>query len=183
MGEEDMDVAPSEDSATTSPDVDGTVTRHLSIPPLSSLNLSVRTKQSAGVQGVPQDIATDRYGAYDVAANDGSDAAQPWLSSTYRWAAPSFYHRPLYFEQVNLERYGHFHKNWVLESVLSTAHFFGSATSLPYQLGTYNPCQRVYTLGHYRPGNCNPHQQHLVPLTWRGLMLQGLTSTALVFAL
>lgn len=83
-----------------------------------------------------------------------------WSLAGYHWTAPNVYHRPLYFEQVNLERYGHYRKHWHVESAISSAHFFGTALVLPLKALHYFPCERVYTLGHHRPGNCNPNQRH-----------------------
>lgn len=94
-----------------------------------------------------------------------------WYPMVAMWEAPAFYHRPLYFEEVNLERYGHTHKH--LQPVYSAAHFFGNTLALPYKMGAYHPCERIYTLGHYRPGDCNPHDIHTTPFTWKGVVYTG----------
>ncbi len=94
-----------------------------------------------------------------------------WYPMVAMWEAPALYHRPLYFEEVNLERYGHTHKH--LQPVFSAAHFFGNTLALPYKMGAYPPCERIYTLGHYRPGDCNPHDIHTTPFTWKGVIYTG----------
>ncbi|MFN3148374.1 hypothetical protein [Bremerella sp.] len=94
-----------------------------------------------------------------------------WYPMVAMWEAPAFYHRPLYFEEVNLERYGHTHQH--LQPVYSAAHFFGNTLALPYKIGAYHPCERIYTLGHYRPGDCNPHDIHTTPFTWKGVVYTG----------
>lgn len=94
-----------------------------------------------------------------------------WAPMLAAWEAPAFYHRPLYFEEVNLERYGHKHR--YLQPVYSAAHFFGNALALPYKMGVNPPCERIYTLGHYRPGDCNPHDRHGLPFSWRGVIYTG----------
>lgn len=94
-----------------------------------------------------------------------------WAPMLATWEAPAFYHRPLYFEEVNLERYGHKHRH--LQPVYSAAHFFGNALALPYKMGVNPPCERIYTLGHYRPGDCNPHDRHGLPFSWRGVIYTG----------
>lgn len=94
-----------------------------------------------------------------------------WYPMVAMWEAPAFYHRPLYFEEVNLERYGHTHKH--LQPIYSAAHFFGNTLALPYKMGAYHPCERIYTLGHYRPGDCNPHDIHTTPFTWKGVVYTG----------
>jgi hypothetical protein len=132
---------------------------------------------------MPPNLASQRYEPFAGAASLGGGEAQPWATKSFCWQSPSFYHRPLYFEQVNLERYGHYHHNWKIQSALSAAHFFGSVATWPLQLGAYHPCERVYTLGQYRPGNCNPNHKYLVPITWQGILKQGVTTSALIFAL
>ncbi len=94
-----------------------------------------------------------------------------WYPMVAMWEAPAFYHRPLYFEEVNLERYGHTHKH--LQPAYSAAHFFANTLALPYKMGAYHPCERIYTLGHYRPGDCNPHDIHTTPFTWKGVVYTG----------
>ncbi|GAA4427562.1 hypothetical protein [Bremerella cremea] len=94
-----------------------------------------------------------------------------WYPMVAMWEAPGLYHRPLYFEEVNLERYGNQHIH--LQPVYSTAHFFANTLTLPYKMGAYHPCERIYTLGHYRPGDCNPHDVHTTPFTWKGVIYTG----------
>lgn len=94
-----------------------------------------------------------------------------WYPMVAAWEAPAFYHRPLYFEEVNLERYGNKHIH--LQPVYSAAHFFANTLALPYKMGVNPPCERIYTLGHYRPGDCNPHDRHGLPFSWRGIIYTG----------
>lgn len=75
-----------------------------------------------------------------------------WLPGFYTWASPSFYHRPLYFEQPNLERYGMGPRHCI-QPLYSGMHFFGSIALMPYKLMTQHPNERVYSLGNQRPGD------------------------------
>ncbi len=86
---------------------------------------------------------------------------QPWGPDCYMWYTPTFYHRPLYFEQPNLERYGQGHYT-VLQPFTSGAHFFTSIGLLPYKAITQHPREKVYTLGYQRPGNCNAWERRTV---------------------
>ena len=79
----------------------------------------------------------------------------------YTWISPVFYHKPLYFEQPNLERYGQ-GANRFLQPAASSIHFFGTIPLLPYKMLTQHPCEKHYTLGNRRPGNCNPVQRRVV---------------------
>jgi hypothetical protein len=100
----------------------------------------------------------------------------------YTWAAPDLYHHPLYFEQVNLERYGQ-GPNHALQPLFSAAHFFGTIPKLPYHVVTNPPRERVYTLGHYRPGNCAPYQWHRTRFSWKGAIVQGLATAGTAVAI
>jgi hypothetical protein len=91
-------------------------------------------------------------------STDPFSAGSEWMQQGYAWVTPTFYHRPLYFEQPNLERYGLGTKRW-LQPVHSAAHFFGSIGAMPYKLLTQHPGERVYTLGNNRPGDCVPVQR------------------------
>ena len=105
--------------------------------------------------------------------------------SAFCWAAPAVFHRPLYFEQPNVERYGHYVSvckgGNCLQSAVCAAHFFGTVPLLPYKVGADPCCERQYVLGCYRPGSCNPHQLVKPEVSCRGLVLQGVTVTGLVF--
>jgi len=75
---------------------------------------------------------------------------EPWPASClacYRYTVP-FHHRPLYFEQPNLERCGH--HDGILSPYTSAAHFFGNVVLLPLHLVLEPPCQCVPTLGDCR---------------------------------
>jgi hypothetical protein len=87
-----------------------------------------------------------------------------WMASEFAWIAPGTYHQPLYFEEVNLERYGYYDVRPCLQPLASAAHFFGTVPLLPYKTRIDPPCQCVHTLGHYRPGSRVPHRPELVPL-------------------
>lgn len=87
---------------------------------------------------------------------------RPWPSLVYHWEAAATWHQPLYFEEVNAERYG-YQCNWVAQPFVSTAHFFGTLPALPYLMTVNCPRECVYTLGNYRPGSCPPWRRHCIP--------------------
>ena len=57
----------------------------------------------------------------------GDDLFMPrmWCETTYTWKASALCHKPLYFEQVQMERYGHT-LGPLLDPIISGAHFFGT---------------------------------------------------------
>lgn len=96
-----------------------------------------------------------------------------WVASTLTWKASSLCHKPLYFEDINLERYGH-SAGPLVQPVLSGAHFFMNVVALPYHMGINPPTECRYPLGYYRPGDCAPWLVRPIPLSIRG----GLTAAA-----
>lgn len=82
---------------------------------------------------------------------------QPGLKC-FAWSSPHFYHRALYFEQVNLERYGIGAPRY-LQPFYSAAHFYGSIGILPYKTLVEHPNERSFTLGHQRPGDYVAYQR------------------------
>jgi hypothetical protein len=157
--------------------------------PMSELTIQIEPSPSAA-----QTADDDQYPLVNLAAEyfrslqAGERALAMGLHRGVRpfyWAAPGFYHRPLYFEQINVERYGH-HVccgpcSDCAQSAVSAAHFFASVPLLPYKMGADPCCERQYTLGHYRPGSCNPHQWHFVRPTDDGLACEAMMITGLIF--
>jgi hypothetical protein len=113
--------------------------------------------------------------------DDRSFPSREFVESTVTWKASGACHKPLYFEDVQLERYGH-ELGPVVQPVISTARFFGDVVVLPYKMGInpLNECQ--YSLGYYRPGSCAPWSVGPVPISLRGALMQAkvVTGAALV---
>lgn len=99
-----------------------------------------------------------------------------WTESKITWKASNLIHKPLYFEEVNLERYGHTAGPF-LQPVVSSAHFFANIAVLPYKMGVHSPNECQYALGYYRPGNCAPWITPPVPLSLRGALYQAAAMT------
>jgi hypothetical protein len=97
--------------------------------------------------------------------------ARCWAETTYTWKASSLCHKPLYFEEVQLERYGH---EWgpLVQPVVSAAHFFGTLPILPYKMGLETPNECVYALGYYRPNSCAPYMIEPLGFTWRAALFE-----------
>jgi hypothetical protein len=90
-----------------------------------------------------------------------------WIATTYPYHASALCHKPLYFEEVQLERYGHTAGPF-RQPIISGAHFIISLTALPYQMAISPPTECEYSLGYYRPGNCAPWMIPPIPLSVRG---------------
>jgi hypothetical protein len=108
------------------------------------------------------------------------DVGRCWSSQTVTWTASALCHKPLYFEDVMLERYGHT-RGPILEHFRSGAHFFASVATLPYHMGIHPPSECSYALGYYRPGDCAPFLRPAFPFSAQGATTQALASVGLPF--
>jgi len=125
----------------------------------------------------------------NVAAGPFSAAGQvpSWMSSRRRdaetvvyWDAPAVAYRPLYFEDINLERHGY--SAGVFQPALSAAHFFGRLPALPYLMVSERHHQAQYSLGHYRPGSQAPYVWYLPRPSAAGGVAEAAAVTGLLFA-
>jgi hypothetical protein len=94
-------------------------------------------------------------------------ASRTWLASTLQYHASALCHKPLYFEEVQLERYGHTAGPF-RQPIISGAHFMINLVTLPYHMGINPPTECQYPLGYYRPGNCAPWMIPPIPLSLEG---------------
>ncbi|MCO8121880.1 hypothetical protein NHH03_09045 [Stieleria sp. TO1_6] len=99
-----------------------------------------------------------------------------WDPLTMTWKASNACSKTRYFEEVNLERYGHT-AGPLLQPVVSSAHFFANIAVLPYKMGIHPPTECQYALGYYRPGNCAPWIIPPVPISARGALTQAAAMT------
>jgi len=144
------------------------------IKPISSLGTNI------GPQGgrLPTDYAMTALPAQRIVAPlQTSDGA--WTG--FHWEAPGTRHRPLYFENVPLERHGY--SLGLAQPFASAAHFVGNAAILPYRMAAEPPSDSIYTLGHERPGTPTPLRYYRPPLSVRGGMAQAGTVVGLIFLL
>jgi hypothetical protein len=129
------------------------------VKPISALSAEVRIIQGQ----MPQDCPWGENERF---------AGRSWRPLTYTWTASALCHKPLYFEDVHLERYGHMLGPWV-QPIVSHARFFATVPILPYEMGIELPNECMYTLGHYRPGSCAPYYLDPIPLSARAALFEG----------
>jgi hypothetical protein len=119
-------------------------------------------------------VVTGEQGAdfpYECTLGESWHEGRCWEQNTYMWKASALCHKPLYFEEEQLERYGHSFPP-CFQPFVSGAHFFTRPFVLPYCMGVEPPCECIYALGHYRPGNCAPYMCNPIPLSPRGALFQ-----------
>jgi hypothetical protein len=95
---------------------------------------------------------------------------RPWGLSHSAWEAAAFCHRPLYFEDENLERHGR--SFGCFQPAVSAAHFAGRAVAWPYLCGAFPPHECIYTLGRDRPGSCAPYRLYRPPVSVHGALYE-----------
>lgn len=82
-------------------------------------------------------------------------------SIKYCWRASDLWNYPLYFEDFELERYGH--TRGCLQPLWSVGKFGVQLFGLPYQMTIDPICKKRYSLGYYRPGACVPAKYYQIP--------------------
>jgi len=121
-------------------------------PPLSALTVSI---------GLPAGKLPSNAAA-ETAPTGDTRLAGAWAVTEHHWSATCLRHRPLYFEEINAERYG-YTVSHALQPIISAARFFATIPALPYKMAIDHPRDCIYTLGHYRPGSCVPRRWHHLP--------------------
>lgn len=120
---------------------------------------------------------------FECSIDDGSQfKGRCWDQITYMWKASALCHKPLYFEDEQLERYGHSFSP-CFQPFVSGAHFFCTLPVLPYCMGVEPPTECIYALGHYRPGSCAPYMCNPIPLSPRGALIEAAVVTGAAAAL
>ena len=144
--------------------------------PLSSVSMSI----AAAGKDFPTNLAAAQFSkAGSKQQTEG--ASRDWNETMYFWEPSALCHNPLYFEEVNLERYG-YTRGKLIQPVTSAAHFFGRVIALPYLTAAEHPRSCVYTLGHYRPGTYAPYRHHYPPRSAPAGIIQAGVTTGLIFA-
>lgn len=100
--------------------------------------------------------------------------------TVFAWRASNLWHNPIYFEDVALERYGHTYP-CCIQPFASAGKFYKQLIGLPYQMAIDHPCKKMYTLGHYRPGECAPKLHYQIPWNTEAAAVQAGVTTGLFF--
>jgi len=97
--------------------------------------------------------------------------ARQWKAITLAWKASELHHHPLYFEDAELERYGHTLGQFA-QPFKSGAHFFANVAIAPYNMALEDPKDLRYTLGYYRPGSTAPRLIPAIPWSTKAALWQ-----------
>lgn len=97
--------------------------------------------------------------------------SRQWKAITLAWKASELHHHPLYFEDAELERYGHTLGQFA-QPFKSGAHFFANVAIAPYNMALEDPKDLRYTLGYYRPGSTAPRLIPAIPWSTKAALWQ-----------
>ena len=140
---------------------------------------SVLARVSPQSGEMPRDYATPKFSREPMIPHSMGTSRDVSESLVF-WEAPALCHRPLYFEDINLERHGH--KFPLVQPAVSAAHFFGRVPLMPYLMLSEHNCECQYTLGHYRPGDYAPYSLYIPKLRLVPGTVQVGTVAAVLFA-
>lgn len=168
--------------------------------PLNMLNASgvvrkSRNQEDQALLKVPDNCA-ERYFA-EFPAGDRTNPI--WEDRTPEGMNYCFCHKPLYFEDANLERCGYIAgkdcccaewcPDWCgcccchnMQNVVSAAYFFGTIPLLPYKMTVNCPCECVPALGRC-PDGCrySCRENYLPPWDWHAAAVEAAAVTGVIF--
>jgi hypothetical protein len=96
---------------------------------------------------MPEDVAAKHFADAEI-LYDPRD--RRFGETMYFWQASNLAHRPLYFEQAYVERYGYNYR--CLQPVVSGVEFYADVAALPFKRAANIRRPLVYDLGPARPG-------------------------------
>jgi hypothetical protein len=142
---------------------------------LQDVPLDVRPTQ--GTLPTPPAIAERADQPHPVDVHDGEGQPLTLVSCT-PW---TFCYRPLYFEEINLERYGC--SAGILQPGISGAHFFGTVALLPYKMVLWPPRSCVCSNGFSRCTDCRPPGYRECVWSWSAAAVEAGIVAGIVLAL
>jgi hypothetical protein len=147
--------------------------------PIHSLTVNIKAKPGE----MPSDLGKNSLVQIAMKPADAV-LLRHWPLMSCEWEAPALAYRPLYFEEVNLERYGYGMKYLrAAQPIVSAGQFFTTIPILPYKMLAEPARTPVYALGHYRPGSDAPYRPVYPPLSVSGSAAEAGVATGLIFVI
>lgn len=147
--------------------------------PISQISIDVNSKAKAGSSLRPENVVGSA--TEELPAVMGATAAEMhlgWMATAQR-TGERFGYKPLYFEEVNLERYGRTAGFW--QPAISTTRFFGTVPLLPYKLAAHSPHRVYYWQWPYAAGAEAPHVRETFPLQTKAALVEAGVLTGAAF--
>lgn len=150
--------------------------------PIGQVNIDLRTKPKNGNNAVPENLAEKTMGQCPIVqASSSTEMMGNLVFTKSRNHDELFAHQPLYFEEVNLERYGRTCGH--LQPALSSLRFFAAIPSLPYAMTVHHPSNTYTTKWPYEAGWGAPKVRELQPVQSKPSLVQAGAITGLLFVL
>jgi hypothetical protein len=126
---------------------------------------------------LPEDIGAEKFAA-EPTIDESLPSGEP-ASIFCSYTPWTICYRPLYFEDIGLERYG---KNvGCLQTGLSGVRFFGSVAALPYKMTRRPPRSCECSNGFSRPGDCPLPGYGNRRFQWDAALVEAAMVTAVVY--
>ncbi|MEM7784158.1 MAG: hypothetical protein AAF623_12455 [Planctomycetota bacterium] len=155
------------------------------LPMVAAVNDPIQRKPLANLAQVdPGGLLSNQANLLEAVAIEGDNSrymeSQGQVSGPKfgMWKASNFSHRPTYFEDDPLERYGN---RRPLQPLVSAGRFLLEIPTLPYQMGQNPPMANQYTKGFHRPGAFVPYRV-AVPqgVSRKGAVLQTVATLGII---
>ncbi|TWT57437.1 hypothetical protein KOR42_07980 [Thalassoglobus neptunius] len=127
----------------------------------------------------PTGVAETKLSDFQPLPSSG-DFERNYGTTHYQWMASNLASDPLYFEDVQLERYGHTYPCG-LQPFVSAGKFGVQLIGLPYQMALNPVWDEHYALGYYRPGDCAPKLCYRIPWNKKAAATAAGVYTGLIF--
>ena len=148
--------------------------------PIGQVSIDVQPKSKGVNKSVPQDSNRLAFGELPtVNAADAVEMASMW-SIKPSSDSMNFPYQPLYFEELNLERYGRSYGK--LQPAISGLRFFATIPSLPYAMTVHDPHQTYHWNRPYQAGWGAPRVRELRPLELKPSLIQAGAIAVLIIA-
>lgn len=149
--------------------------------PIGQISIDVRSKPKGTSNDLPEDLAQQTTGNVPtvVAARADEMYSEPMYAAALD-RAHEFPYQPLYFEEINLERYGRSNCG-VLQPAASGLRFFATIPSLPYAMTVHKPNQTYHWRWPYEAGWGAPRVRELRPLELKPSLVQAAAVSGLIF--
>lgn len=159
-------------------------TTHRSLPfqrPIGQIGIDIRPKSKDGSQTLPADTAPQALTEIPFITASPAQGLIARSTSVRARGAENFPYQPLYFEQVNLERYGRYRTP--LQPATSALRFFATIPALPYAMAIHNPHLAYYRNWPYEAGWGAPRVRELPPFQPRAAVVESAAIVGLAYLL
>lgn len=151
------------------------------LPPMQSIgavSIQIAPKPKGNSNLVPESQVASIMGPIATVTPQWVQSHPGQIYSPSRPASAVPY-QPLYFEEVNLERYGR--GCGAIQPAVSGMRFLATIPALPYAMSVHDSRKAYYWNWPYPAGAAAPPVRELPPVQWDSLLLEGTAITGAAF--